>query len=275
VRAVVDSPGNLSRTRRHTLTRFAMLGPFAAFAPKATKHDDRELFLLVEAPDWAEMVQCPADAQAKVRALAQKINLAARNVNATRATRRIRVAEAGSALQAVRADRAGIIAATERLRAEHGSQAAIAAEMRALDQALGTVSELDARYVRSARSTYAKVSEEISTAPMDPGASRPSALPWNKAAPAQPLSEESSVEAQHDFQIGADAMANDAPSGGDEGLLGEAVAEERPASGPNVGASPGEPDVLRKLRDLGELRSAGVLTNAEFDDAKRQLLARI
>lgn len=40
-------------------------------------------------------------------------------------------------------------------------------------------------------------------------------------------------------------------------------------------AAPSAPDVYDQLRRLAELRDAGVLTEAEFEDRKRALLARI
>jgi hypothetical protein len=51
VHAVVDSAGAIAVTRRYTLTRFALLGPLSTFAPKATEHDTRELYLIVEHPE--------------------------------------------------------------------------------------------------------------------------------------------------------------------------------------------------------------------------------
>jgi hypothetical protein len=98
--ATVDTAGNLSRTRRHTLTRFALLGPLSLFAPKGTKHDDRELFLLLEAPDWAEIVKCDKNAQSQTRSLAQAINLAARNVHEALRDREQRIAHAENNLEA-------------------------------------------------------------------------------------------------------------------------------------------------------------------------------
>ena len=52
VRAVVDAVGVIAVTRRHTVTRLALLGPFSLFTPKATTHDNRELYFLVEHPQW-------------------------------------------------------------------------------------------------------------------------------------------------------------------------------------------------------------------------------
>ena len=50
-----------------------------------------------------------------------------------------------------------------------------------------------------------------------------------------------------------------------------------PAAAPSVaaGSAPPDPDVLEQLRKLGELRDAGVLTDAEFATKKAELLGRI
>jgi hypothetical protein len=56
--------------------------------------------------------------------------------------------------------------------------------------------------------------------------------------------------------------------------------EQRPA-GPSTGAPPDavapqpQPDVLVQLKQLGELRDAGVLTNEEFEAKKAELLTRL
>ena len=44
---------------------------------------------------------------------------------------------------------------------------------------------------------------------------------------------------------------------------------------PQSAASPGSSDVMETLRKLGELRDAGILTDAEFEEKKRDLLERI
>jgi hypothetical protein len=277
VRAVADSAGNLSRTRRHTLTRFALLGPLSVFTPKAKKHDDRELFLLVEAPDWAEVVECPADAQAKVRGLAQQINVAARNVDATRAERRIRVAETKRALETVSSDKTAIAAATEQMREQHESNAAVATELRALDEALSGVLDLDARYVRGARATQVAVSEEIAAPPTDPGASHVRALPWTKRTPAQLPASTSTDDSQDDVLSVTPSWVAESPSigAGDFGAVGSTVSEPGLGTQDDEGGPSGSPDVLTQLRELGELRREGLVTDVEFEDAKKQLLARI
>jgi hypothetical protein len=50
----------------------------------------------------------------------------------------------------------------------------------------------------------------------------------------------------------------------------------QPAQAPSAaGATPPDPDALEQLRKLGELRDTGVLTNAEFEAKKAELLGRI
>jgi hypothetical protein len=41
------------------------------------------------------------------------------------------------------------------------------------------------------------------------------------------------------------------------------------------GSTPPNPDVLEQLRKLGDLRKAGVLTDAEFEAKKAELLGRL
>ena len=79
-KAIVDTAGNLSVTRRGTLTRFALLGfgPALLFQKKSVD-DKRELYLLLEDSDWASVVACDPDQGLSARKLAQAINLAAQN----------------------------------------------------------------------------------------------------------------------------------------------------------------------------------------------------
>jgi hypothetical protein len=53
--------------------------------------------------------------------------------------------------------------------------------------------------------------------------------------------------------------------------LQPALASSRTSAGP----TPPSPDVLEQLRKLGELRAAGVLTGAEFEAKKSELLGRL
>ena len=56
---------------------------------------------------------------------------------------------------------------------------------------------------------------------------------------------------------------------------GAAAARSRRAAHSGPAAPAPDPDVLEQLRKLGELRTAGVLTDAEFEAKKAELLGRI
>lgn len=70
--------------------------------------------------------------------------------------------------------------------------------------------------------------------------------------------------------------------GGTSALVAAAVVARMPhPSAPAPGPEPAaagndDPDaLLRRLRELGELRQSGVLSDAEFDAAKQALLRRL
>jgi hypothetical protein len=85
VRATCDVASSLVVTQRATLTRMAtgglLLGPLGAVLllgfQKKNIEDHRELFLLIEAPRFAGIIQCPSREEAKARRFAMAINLAA------------------------------------------------------------------------------------------------------------------------------------------------------------------------------------------------------
>jgi hypothetical protein len=108
VRAVVDAAGVIAVTRRHTLTRFALLGPFSLFTPKATTHDNRELYFLVEHPQWASLVKLHPNAGMAARKVCATLNLAARQASANRAGRAQRISAFDRQLGAARANRVEI-----------------------------------------------------------------------------------------------------------------------------------------------------------------------
>lgn len=56
---------------------------------------------------------------------------------------------------------------------------------------------------------------------------------------------------------------------------GRVPASDRESAPESVGTSPGRVDVVDQLRGLGELQTAGVISEEEFETAKRQLLARL
>lgn len=84
VRASVEAGGSIDR--RTSATRVAagavLTGGVGAIVGAIAKKkvDKRELYLVIEADEWAELVELKPKHGAQAREFAQKINLAARNV---------------------------------------------------------------------------------------------------------------------------------------------------------------------------------------------------
>lgn len=251
VSATVDTAGNLSRTRRYTATRAALLGPFSLFAPKGVKHDDRELFLIIEGPDWAELVQCNADAQARTRSFAQAINTAARNVHQARQARAQRTAAAHQALVSAGADQSGIHASEVALCGAANERNAIYATATSLSAILRSYPESEGRRVNSAHTilaaAHAALQEEVPIPPR----------------PAPPIGAE-----QPSLHGGV------ADPGKEKALRPGASMDtsNQTGEGPGVGASS---DIILQIRQLGDLHSGGLISTEEFETTKAALLARL
>jgi hypothetical protein len=127
VTAAVDSAGALGS--RSTLTRMGagalvtgpFFWPFGLLAGAAAKKtvDKRELYLLIEGGEWADLTKCNPDHGDKARSFAQSVNVAARNVERVKTDRKRRVEELTERLAAVEANRSAIEAA-EHVRAQLG-----------------------------------------------------------------------------------------------------------------------------------------------------------
>jgi hypothetical protein len=110
VKASCDTASNMVSTQRATLTRMAagglLLGPLGAVLSlgfqKKDVQDHRELYLLIEAPTFASVVECPAQEGAKARKFAVLVNLAASTVEQTRAARPAQLAQVEADLSRVR-----------------------------------------------------------------------------------------------------------------------------------------------------------------------------
>lgn len=115
--ATVDTAGNLAHKTRSTLTRMGagtvIAGPLGFMVGGAFKKgktvDTRELFLMVEGGNWANTSNCDPEKEGqKAREFAQKVSLAARNVERVKAERVAKVAELQERLTALEADRSSI-----------------------------------------------------------------------------------------------------------------------------------------------------------------------
>lgn len=251
VQATVDTAGNLSMTRRHTLTRFALLGPLSLFTPKKTKHDDRELYLLIEGPQWAELVKCEVKQQAATRTLAQSINVAARQVEQTLAKRRERVAAAQRSLADARADRTAIEQAERELEAAHAATETILERRDELHTLVGAYSEQEAKEARKANALLAEV-ENLLAAPLELPTT-PAAEPTTPIAPAE---SEGAAEPAAEPPTAEAASTADVTVATDDGLAPDG-------------------DAIEQIRRLGELRDAGLVTAEEFESKKAELLSRL
>lgn len=123
VTVTFDTAGNLSETKRTTLTRLAVgglvLGPLGAILalgfPKRRTVDNRELYLLVEAGAASCVVQVRPDDGGRVRAFAVQVNAAASGVERARARNATDLAAARAQLAATREDVSALESARARL----------------------------------------------------------------------------------------------------------------------------------------------------------------
>jgi hypothetical protein len=150
VHASVDTARNLVTSRRPTLTRMAaggiLFGPVRLLAQglltKGKVHDNRELYLMIEGPGIAVLIDCKPDDGAKVRTFAMEVNRAA------------------IAAESVAAIRAGMIShAMAELFDEHAATGPLLAAVAALEEATADTAAIDwalARWeqVRAAAPTF-------------------------------------------------------------------------------------------------------------------------
>ncbi len=119
VEASVDTAGNLSVTKRATLTRMAagglLLGGLGAVLSlgfqKKEQQDTRELYLLLDAGPASVVIQADPDAGAEVRRFASAVNAFASDVDARRRRRAHELATTREERVRVEADRTAIEAA--------------------------------------------------------------------------------------------------------------------------------------------------------------------
>jgi hypothetical protein len=114
--ATVDTAGNLMVTKRVTLTRLVALGVIGGLLfQKKQKDDTRELYLLVETPNFVNVTKCSADAGQRVRQFAARINTAALQASKREEQRPAMVARYEAELRQATQNVSAIEAAQQRL----------------------------------------------------------------------------------------------------------------------------------------------------------------
>lgn len=236
--AVVDSAGNISVTRRHTLTRFALIGPLSLFTPKKTDHDKRQLVLYIEGDDWVEVVELNSDKVAEAKRVAGAINTAAKTVRETLRKRRQAILDANSAVESACAQIEEMEAAKSRIQEAWSNSGNVQRLVTEIEELADQLSE-DEKLQRKARSGANSARTEIEASPNLPSIT-------NMSPSTQPLDEL------------------------DDHL--QALEETEPAL---QTAPSGDNDVLGQISKLGELHAAGVITDDEFEKKKTELLERL
>jgi hypothetical protein len=126
VKATVDTTGSLAVTNH---------------AEKTVGYDTRELYLMIEGPDFASVIQCRPDDGPEVRYLAAQINNASKSIHSVLQAREQAIAQAKRKLQAIRNDRTGIETARERLEAAKSNTQRLDAAREQVEKALPAPSE--------------------------------------------------------------------------------------------------------------------------------------
>ncbi len=102
VTAMADTAGNIARTQRITLTRLVAGGVIGGIIfPKKKVHDDRELYLVVEAQSFSSAIDCKPDKGNAVRQLAVAIGNASKNWPNVKQAREMAIQQAEESLAAV------------------------------------------------------------------------------------------------------------------------------------------------------------------------------
>jgi hypothetical protein len=115
VRADVDTAGNLAVSSRVTATRLVTLGVFAFAFKKKKTHDSRELYLVVETPEFMTVRQIDANLGAKARSFVAQIMTAARQAEGNAETKHRAVEEAKQERSQIQQDTSAIDSAWREL----------------------------------------------------------------------------------------------------------------------------------------------------------------
>lgn len=144
VRADVDTAGNLAMSSRVTATRLVTLGVFAFAFKKKKKHDTRELYLVVETPEFMTVRQIDPNLGPRARSFVAQITTATRQAETS-----------------AEAKRQAVGAATEERKRVHQDTAAIDSAWRELEDAEADTQEVERLRAEVERLSRAEVSPSV------------------------------------------------------------------------------------------------------------------
>lgn len=296
MKTLAETRGNINRAKRSLLTRSAVgvatlpiafgLGFFAT--PKTKKHDDREVVLIVEGSDWAEMTTYAPALQRDVVRFAKEIEATAGAWAAgqpERVPKAVAVAQRIREVQANSTDLHTALDALEVVRSESAAQ-------EALLRVQARISEDDLKVPRDIR----KRIEAAQTSIGELALSAPPPPPPGKGFNGRRTLTMADFKTES-MGLAFRRLANDGarslgrwqsnPASGSPGgrktpledllVIAETTpvptapgAEPAPALAPTPPSSAG--DTVEALGRLAEMHTAGVLTDEEFAAAKARLL---
>lgn len=248
ITATVDAAGNLSRTRRLTVTRTALLGPATIFAPKARKHDDRELFILVEGPNWFKVVELRPDQQKEAREISHALEALSALASQIASDFHARIAAATKALDDETKSVGTIVEAeADLVRAHHQSVTEVASRRDDLVNLLNSCSSDDRTAKKTTRLLQA--AQKFIDAQLE--------------IPARPIEEldgevDTAGFADVTPEIGAPAQETDQDLNEIEGAVHD-----------------NDVDVYDQIRKLGALKDEGLITEKQFESKRTDLLGRL
>ena len=115
VSSTVDTAGNIAVSQRITLTRLLAGGIIGGIIfPKKNKTDSRELYLLVQTPQFASMIECKPEHANRVRQLAVQISNTSLQAESLRVARQNAIDTAEKHLGEVSESRQAALAASSK-----------------------------------------------------------------------------------------------------------------------------------------------------------------
>lgn len=297
MKTVAETRGNINRAKRSLLTRSAVgvatfpisfgLGFFAT--PKTKKHDDREVVLIVEGSDWAEMATYSPALQRDVVRFAKEIETTAEEWAAGQSERLPKAAAVAQRIRDVHENSAELNAALDALESVRSEQA----PQEALDRVQARIGDDDLKVSRDTRKRIEAAQSEVADLSVAPPTAEAQGTDWWR--PSLTIAALKTESMGLLFRRSANDVGRSlgrwqsnpasGPAGGGnmplEDLLVIAETAQVPIAPGTAGPLPPPAaippssggDTVEALGRLAEMRTAGLLTDEEFAAAKARLLA--